>query len=62
MTRDDLINHILNMMKLDIDYARHSIGNSDKPVITGLQPNVNALTKKANNKNPNVNKNSGLAA
>jgi hypothetical protein len=37
-----------------------------KPVadrIKGVcQPNVNALTKKANNKNPNVNKNSGLAA
>ena len=25
MTRDDLINHILNMMKLDIDYARHAL-------------------------------------
>lgn len=25
ITRDDLINHILNMMKLDIDYARHAL-------------------------------------
>lgn len=25
MTRDDLINHILTMMKLDIDYARAAL-------------------------------------
>ena len=25
MTRDDLITHILTMMKLDIEYARHAL-------------------------------------
>ena len=27
ITRDDLINHILTMMKLDIDYARHALAH-----------------------------------